>query len=227
MSRRGSEYGRGMQWAIFLLFFVSWQVAGALDPLLGNRPEQWLWFLGGPNDPMALRARGGTTHPMYPRAQIAAWVFLALPFVVILLFHLFGRTSRSDGNGFGSADGVAGREADDIDLSHGLGFEDAHYVAVYHRRQVVASVLSFGVIGIGLALRVLTGRTDHGSVVFFGAIVALFASYQLTARCPRCGVSLARANRKRNRDGWVTSTGKPYWRLVQCPDCGVRLCKDR
>jgi len=152
-------------------------------------------------------------------------VFLALPIVVMLVIHLFGRASRSDGNGVAASDG--GGEGTGDDLTLGVGTEDAHYVAVYYRRQVVASVLSFGVIGIGLLLRLLTGRTDYGNVVFVGVIVALFASYQLTARCPRCRVSLARAARKRNRDGWPSSAREQVWRLLQCPNCGVRLRKDR
>lgn len=217
-SRRGGLEAIGL-WVFALL---CWTGAAVLDPAWDDRHDfHPRWPVAGQIDALGRSIGASTAESISPVARVGANILILLPFVATLGVYLHDRWTRARDSGTAADRGGDGSEGG-VHVP-GLGPDDAHYVAVYHRRQVAASMLAIGVVGTGLVLRMVTGTTDHGPFVFAGVILALFTSYQLTARCPRCGVSLARAARKRAAGGWLLGVDEDGWRQVKCPACRVQL----
>lgn|GEM_PF-6627349 len=221
--RRYGLGGAGAIW-IWLLFVGCWIGAAMLDPAFDDKR------LFHPRSSIGLDASGraiaaSTADSIQPYAPALARILFVLPFVVMFAAYLYERASRPEREGVAVVDGGAEGEGD-VPTPRPES-EDERYAAIYHRRQVAATALSLGVVATGVILRLATGRTDHGGVVFLAALVALFMSYRLVARCPRCGVSLAKAARKRAARGWLLGNRNDYWRLLKCPDCGVCLRRAR
>lgn len=220
--RRYGLGGAGAIW-IWLLFVGCWIGAAMLDPAFDDKR------LFHPRSSIGLDASGraiaaSTADSIEPYAPALARILFVLPFVVMFAAYLYERASRPEREGVAVVDGGAEGEGD-VPTPRPES-EDERYAAIYHRRQVAATALSLGVVATGVILRLVTGRTDHGSLVFLAALVALFMSHRLVARCPRCGVSLATVARQREGRSWLSPTGVPYWRLPACPACRVRLRQD-
>ncbi len=221
--RRSRPGGAGAIW-IWLLFVGCWIGAAMLDPAFDDKR------LFHPRSSVGLNAFGrviatSMADSIQPYAPALARILFVLPFVVMIAAYLYERASRPERKVVTVVD--AGAEGEGDAPTPRPESEDERFAAIHHRRQVAATALTIGVVATGVILRLATGRTDHGSVVFIAALAAIFLSHRLVARCPRCGVTLTAAARQREGRSWLSPVGVAYWRLLACPACRVRLRQDQ